>query len=253
MFEPEVSFTIAFVAGFLSFISPCVLPLVPSYLSYITGLSLDQLTSEDDRRKLRGTIMMNSLLFIGGFSFVFMAFGASASFAGQLLFSYHDYLQKIGGVLIIIFGLYVMGIFKLKFLAMEKRIQLPTRPAGYVGSVLIGMVFGAAWTPCVGPILGSILALAATSDSMMAGVQLLGVYSLGLGIPLFVTALGVDSFLNYFKKVRAYMWAVSATSGVFLVLVGVMIYTNSFSQMTRILTDYGIGWYVGPDAAAGSF
>ena len=253
MFEPQVSFTIAFVAGFLSFISPCVLPLVPSYLSYITGLSLDQLTNDDDRRKLRGTIMTNSLLFIGGFSFVFMAFGASASFAGQLLFAYSDYLQKIGGILIIFFGLYVMGMFKLKFLALEKRIQLPTRPAGYVGSVLIGMVFGAAWTPCVGPILGSILALAATSDSMMAGVQLLGVYSLGLGIPLFVTALGVDSFLNYFKKVRAYMWAVSATSGVFLVLVGVMIYTNSFAQFTRILTDYGIGWYVGPDATAGSF
>ena len=253
MFEPQVSFTIAFVAGFLSFVSPCVLPLVPSYLSYITGLSLDQLTSEDDRRKLRGTIMTNALLFIWGFSSVFMAFGASASFAGQLLFSYHDYLQKIGGILIILFGLYVLGIFKLKFLATEKRIHLPTRPAGYIGSILVGMAFGAAWTPCVGPILGSILALAATSDSMMTGIQLLGVYSLGLGIPLFITALGVDSFLNYFKKARAYMWAVSATSGVFLVLVGIMIYTNSFAQLTRILTEYGIGWYVGPDATAGSF
>ena len=253
MFEPQVSFTIAFVAGFLSFISPCVLPLVPSYLSYITGLSLDQLTSEDDRQKLRGMIMTNSLLFIGGFSFVFMAFGASASFAGQLLFSYHDYLQKIGGILIILFGLYVMGLFKLKFLAVEKRIQLPARPAGHVGSVLVGMVFGAAWTPCVGPILGSILTLAATTDSMMTGVQLLGVYSLGLGLPLFLTAFGVDSFLNYFKKLRTYMWAVSATSGIFLVLVGVMIYTNSFAQLTRILTEYGIGWYVGPDATAGAF
>ena len=253
MFEPQVSFTIAFIAGFLSFISPCVLPLVPSYLSYITGLSLDQLTSEDDRQKLRGMIMTNSLLFIGGFSFVFMAFGASASFAGQLLFSYHDYLQKIGGILIILFGLYVMGLFKLKFLAVEKRIQLPARPAGYVGSVLVGMVFGAAWTPCVGPILGSILTLAATTDSMMTGVQLLGVYSLGLGLPLFLTAFGVDSFLNYFKKLRTYMWAVSATSGIFLVLVGVMIYTNSFAQLTRILTEYGIGWYVGPDATAGAF
>ncbi len=253
MFEAQVSFTIAFIAGFLSFISPCVLPLVPSYLSYITGLSLDQLTSEDNRKKLRGTIMTNSVLFIGGFSAVFMAFGASASFAGQLLFAYHDYLQKIGGILIIIFGLYVMGVFKLRFLSVEKKMHLSTRPAGYVGSVLIGMVFGAAWTPCVGPILGSILALAATSDSMMTGVQLLGIYSLGLGIPLFLAALGVDSFLNYFKKVRTYMWAVSAVSGVFLVLVGVMIYTNSFAQFTRILTDYGIGWYVGPDAATGSF
>jgi len=247
MFEqaPDISLFIAFAAGFLSFVSPCVLPLVPSYVTYITGLTLEELTGEAERKRVRGVIVANSLLFIAGFSVVFIAFGASASLLGQLLITYQEFIRKLGGLLIVVFGLYVMGILKLNFLMTEKRIQLKSRPAGYVGSVLVGVAFAAGWTPCVGPILGTILVYASTSDSMLTGVKLLSSYSLGIGLPLFVTALAVDSFLNYFKKLRGYMYGISVASGIFLVLVGVMLYTNSLTLLTSELERHGIGWYIG--------
>ena len=247
MFEqaPDVSLFIAFVAGLLSFVSPCVLPLVPSYITYITGLTLEELTSETERARVRGVIIANSLLFIAGFSSVFIAFGASASLAGQLLTTYQDFIRKLGGALIVVFGLYVMGVLKLNFLMSEARIHLKSRPAGYVGSVLVGVAFAAGWTPCVGPILGTILVYAGTTDSMLTGVKLLSSYSLGIGLPLFITALAVDSFLNYFKKLRGYMYGISVASGVFLVLVGVLIYTNSMTILTSELERHGIGWYIG--------
>ena len=247
MFEqgPDISLVIAFAAGFLSFVSPCVLPLVPSYVSYITGLTLEELTSETERKRVRGVIVVNSLLFIAGFSAVFIAFGASASLAGQMLVTYQDFIRKLGGVLIVVFGLYVMGILKLTFLMTEKRFQLQRRPTGYIGSVIVGVAFAAGWTPCVGPILGTILLYASTSDSMLTGVKLLSSYSLGIGLPLFVTALAVDTFLNYFKRVRVYMYGISVASGVFLVVVGVMLYTNSLALFTSVLERNGIGWYIG--------
>jgi cytochrome c-type biogenesis protein len=242
---PDVSLFIAFAAGLLSFVSPCVLPLVPSYITYITGLTLEELTSETERARVRGVIVANSLLFIAGFSFVFVAFGASASLVGQLLSTYQDVIRKLGGALIVLFGLYVMGVLKITFLMKEMRVHLKSRPAGYVGSVLVGVAFAAGWTPCIGPILGTILVYASASDSMLTGVKLLASYSLGIGLPLFITALAVDSFLNYFKKIRAYMYAISVASGIFLVLVGVMIYTNSLTMLTSELERHGIGWYIG--------
>lgn len=247
MFEhaPHISLFIAFAAGLLSFVSPCVLPLVPSYITYITGLTLEELTTQTERKGVRAIIIANSLLFIAGFSIVFIAFGASASLVGQLLVTYQDFIRKLGGVLIVVFGLYVMGILKIKFLMAEKRMHLKSRPAGYVGSVLVGVTFAAGWTPCVGPILGTILVYASTTDSMLTGVELLSSYSLGIGLPLFITALAVDSFLNYFKKVRAYMYGISVASGIFLVLVGVLIYTNSLTLLTGVLERHGIGWYIG--------
>jgi len=242
---PHISLFIAFAAGLLSFVSPCVLPLVPSYITYITGLTLEELTTQTERKGVRAIIIANSLLFIAGFSIVFIAFGASASLVGQLLVTYQDFIRKLGGVLIVVFGLYVMGILKIKFLMAEKRVHLKSRPAGYVGSVLVGVAFAAGWTPCVGPILGTILVYASTTDSMLTGVELLSSYSLGIGLPLFITALAVDSFLNYFKKVRAYMYGISVASGIFLVLVGVLIYSNSLTLLTGILERHGIGWYIG--------
>jgi cytochrome c-type biogenesis protein len=242
---PDISLFLAFAAGLLSFVSPCVLPLVPSYVTYITGLSLEELTSETERARVRGTIIVNSLLFIAGFSAVFIAFGASASLAGQLLLTYQDFIRKLGGVLIIVFGLYVMGLLKLKFLMADKRIHFTNRPAGYIGSFLIGVAFAAGWTPCVGPILGTILLYASTTDSMLTGIQLLTSYSMGIGLPLFITALAIDSFLNYFKKIKGYMYGISLASGVFLVLVGVMLYTNSLTLLTSALERNGIGWYIG--------
>jgi len=242
---PDISLFIAFAAGLLSFVSPCVLPLVPSYVTYITGLTLEELTSETERARVRGVIIVNSLLFIAGFSAVFIAFGASASLVGQLLMTYQEFIRKLGGVLIVVFGLYVMGVLKIKFLMSEMRVHFQRRPAGYVGSFLVGVAFAAGWTPCVGPILGTILLYASTTDSLLTGVKLLASYSLGIALPLFITALAVDSFLNYFKKVRAYMYGISVASGVFLVLVGVMIYTNSLTLLTSELERLGIGWYIG--------
>jgi len=242
---PQISLLAAFSAGLLSFVSPCVLPLVPSYISYITGLSVEQLTDVSERARFKKAIVLNSLLFIAGFSAVFIAFGASASLLGQVLVTYQDYIRRIGGVLIVLFGLYLLGVLNLNFLKMEHRYQFRNRPAGYLGSFFIGVAFAAGWTPCVGPVLGSILLYAGTTDSLIDGVVLLTSYSLGLGLPLFLTALGVDRFLAYFREVRAYLWGVSTVSGVLLVVVGVMIYANSLTMVTSFLERFGIGWYLG--------
>lgn len=242
---PQISVIAAFSAGLLSFVSPCVLPLVPSYISYITGLSVEQLTDASERVKFKKAIVLNSLLFIAGFSSVFIAFGASASLLGQVLITYQDHIRRFGGALIVVFGLYLLGLLNLNFLKMEHRFQFRSRPAGYLGSFLIGVAFAAGWTPCVGPVLGSILLYASTTDSLVSGVVLLTSYSLGLGLPLFLTALGVDRFLAYFKQARAYLWGVSTVSGVLLVIVGVMIYANSLTMVTSFLERYGIGWYLG--------
>lgn len=241
----QISLVAAFTAGLLSFVSPCVLPLVPSYISYITGLSVEQLMDAAERTKFKKAVVLNSLIFIAGFTAVFVAFGASASLIGQALITYQEHLRRIGGIAIIIFGLYLLGILNLNFLRMEHRFQFRTRPAGYLGSFLVGVAFAAGWTPCVGPILGTILLYASTTESLFSGVILLTCYSLGLALPLFLTALGVDRFLSYFKEVRAYLWGVSTVSGVLLIVVGAMIYANSLTMITSFLERYGIGWYLG--------
>ena len=242
----QVSLFAAFSAGLLSFVSPCVLPLVPSYLSYITGLSVEKLADVDARGQFRKAIILNSLLFVAGFSSVFIAFGASATLVGQLLYQYQDIIRKVGGVLIILFGLYLLGIFKSQFLMREQRLlHFESRPVGYMGSFLIGTAFAAGWTPCVGPVLGAILAYASTTDSMKDGVILLATYSAGLGIPFLLTAFGVDRFLTYFKQFRVYLGGVSMVSGGVLVLVGAMLYADSLTVVTSFLDRHGIGWYIG--------
>ena len=240
-----VSFLIAFMAGFLSFVSPCVLPLVPSYVSYITGLSLGQLTDKSERRHIRWITLHNSLLFILGFTLIFIAFGASATYIGHLLLTYQQLIRKLGGILIVVFGLMIMGVFKIPFLMSYKQYQFKSRPVGALGTVLVGVVFAVAWTPCVGPILGTILLYASTTHSVTSGIQLLLVYSIGLGLPLLVTSLAINTFLTSFQKIKGYLWVVSMISGLFLITVGIMIYTNSFILLTVWLTKHGIGWYVG--------
>ncbi len=241
----QISFFAAFSAGLLSFVSPCVLPLVPSYISYITGLSVEQLADADTRTRYRWAIVANSLIFIAGFSTVFIAFGASASFLGQALITYQEHLRKLGGVIIIVFGLYLLGLLNFNWLKMERRMHFRTRPAGYFGSFLIGVAFAAGWTPCVGPVLGTILLYASTTEALSQGILLLALYSLGLGLPLFLTALGVDRFLAYFKGVRGYLGTVSTVSGALLIVVGVLVYANSLTIITSVLERYGIGWYLG--------
>jgi len=240
-----ISLSIAFTAGFLSFVSPCVLPLVPSYLSYITGLSLEELTDAAGKSRVRWVTLKNSLLFILGFSIVFISFGASATAIGQALLVYQGILRKVGGILVILFGLYLIGALKIPFLMAYRQYHFQNRPTGAIGSVLIGVAFAAGWTPCVGPILGTILLYASTTQSMMSGIELLSVYSLGLGLPLLITAMGVNAFLTSFKKVKDYMWVVSLVSGIFLIVVGALIFTNSLRILAAWLTRYGIGWSLG--------
>ncbi|TAK01904.1 MAG: cytochrome c biogenesis protein CcdA [Candidatus Manganitrophaceae bacterium] len=241
----NISLFIAFSAGLLSFVSPCVLPVIPSYISYITGLSLEELTDSEGKARAREVAIKNSLMFIGGFSFIFILLGASATLIGRFFLMYQSAIRQIGGLLIVFFGLYIMGLIKPSLLMRDARFHFQSKPAGYLGSFLVGMAFGAGWTPCVGPILGSILLYASASGSVATGITLLTAYSLGLGFPLFLSSLGVQSFLVYFKKTARYMRWISATSGVFLVVVGLLIFTNSLTRLTSFFTQIGIGWSIG--------
>ena len=240
----NISLLLAFSAGLFSFLSPCVLPLVPSYVSYITGLSFEDLTNKTERTDILKTTVINSLLFILGFSVVFISLGASASYIGKLMVSYQEIIRKVGGVIIIIFGLFIMGILKMNFLQVEKKMHIKSKPAGYIGSFLVGIGFAAGWTPCVGPILGSILLFASTSGSVATGIKLLTIYSIGLALPLFISALAINSFLSYFKKFHKYIRIITIASGLLLVFLGILIYTNSLSLITFYLYKFGIGWDV---------
>ena len=241
----NISLFIAFSAGFLSFVSPCVLPLIPSYVSYITGLSVEDLSKREDKKGARAIIIKNSLMFILGFSSIFVSLGASASFIGGFLNNYQDLIRKVGGVLVIFFGLYIMGLLKLKFLSVEKKIHLNNKPMGYVGSFLVGLAFAAGWTPCIGPILGSILVVASMGNSIIEGAKLLVFYALGLGLPFLVTALVINTFLSSFKKFHNYLRFISFISGIFLVIVGILVYTNYLSILTVYLQSLGVGWSSG--------
>ncbi|MDH4229714.1 MAG: cytochrome c biogenesis protein CcdA [Nitrospirota bacterium] len=241
--EP-VSFLIAFAAGFLSFVSPCVLPLLPSYMSFITGLSIDQLTATEDRARVKRIVLTNSLLFIAGFSTIFIGLGASATLAGSFLAEHQKLVARVGGAVVVVFGLYVMGLIQPLWLSRDKRVHLQHKPKGYVGSYLVGMAFAAGWTPCVGPILGTILLMASTSGSMAWGIYLLTWYSLGLAVPFFITSLALNTFLARFAGFSRYFRVISILSGLFLVVVGLLIFFDFFTVFSSFLTRHGIGWTV---------
>lgn len=232
----NVSLIMAFGGGLLSFFSPCVLPVIPSYVSYITGISFEDLTGEQDRGRIRKVTLKNSLSFIAGFSLIFILLGASSSFLGSILSDYQDTIRKVGGVLIVVMGLYIAGILKIGFLMQDKRLHLQNRPAGLLGSFLVGTAFAAGWTPCIGPILGSILLYASTANSVTSGVELLTAYALGLGIPFLVTSLAINTALSYFKKINRYMRVVSVVSGLFLVVMGIMLFTGTFNVLSQYMT-----------------
>ncbi|MHB8483289.1 MAG: cytochrome c biogenesis CcdA family protein [Nitrospiria bacterium] len=242
----SVSFFMAFTAGLFSFISPCVLPVVPSYLCYMTGLSFEELAGETKSfQSIKWLTVKNSLMFIAGFSIVFILFGATATSLGQILHIYQGMVRKLGGAVVILFGLYIMGVLKPGFLMADKRIHIQNKPAGLIGSFLVGIAFASGWTPCVGPILGTILLYASTENSVLDGILLLSAYSLGIGLPLFILSLGFNSFLASYKKIIPYMKYVNAASGVFIIFVGFLIFTNSFTMLTSMLTRYHIGWTPG--------
>jgi len=227
----QITILMALSAGLFSFLSPCVLPLFPSYLSFISGVSLDQMLAPSDRTRIRKRIVFNSLFFILGFSVVFVALGASVTLLGQLLLRHQLALRKAGGILIVIFGLYLTGVLKLPLLARYRQFNLEKKPSGYLGSFLVGCTFSIGWTPCVGPILGSILLVASTSEDISRGISLLLSYSAGLALPFFVSSLSIERFLPLFQRYRKLIPILHTVAGLLLIAVGILLYTN---YMTRL-------------------
>src|SRR5688572_4859240 len=225
----SLGLTIAFGAGLLSFLSPCVLPLIPSYVTFITGLSLE------DVQKARRAALVHSILFVVGFSIIFLALGATATVLGRVLLAHRAWISRVGGALVILFGLYTLGVFNVSALSRERRVHLADKPVGYLGTVLVGIAFGAGWTPCIGPILGSILILSSSSADLNRGLLLLTAYSLGLAIPFLLSALLVRHFLALFTRLRRQMVWVTRASGALLVLVGVLMLTDYFTVLAGYL------------------
>ena len=241
MFEPQinqVSLIGAFLAGVVSFISPCVLPLVPSYVTFITGVSFDELTAERSSARVRRLTMIHSLAFIVGFSLVFVSLGATATVAGQFLRQHQETVRRVGGVMIIFFGIYLTGILPIPALSRERKKQLTTKPLGILGSVLVGITFAAGWTPCIGPILASILVYASTAKTVGTGIVLLSVYSLGLAVPFFLSSLALNSFLAASKKIRGSLRAIEIASGVVLILFGLLLVSNLFPSFVSFFSRF---------------
>ena len=247
--EENVTLLAAFGAGLLSFISPCVLPLVPGYLSYISGLSLDEMRGTPGvagvgvavaapSAAARRQVVVSSLAFILGFSLVFVALGAAASAIGRFLLEQQAIFSRVAGAIIIVFGLHTMGILRIEWLYQEKRVHTSRKPAGAIGATLVGIAFAFGWTPCIGPILAGILALAGSQDTVSQGVRLLAIYSLGLGVPFFAAALAINRFFGAMSRIRRHYHKIELVSGALLVVIGVLIFTNKFTVIAQWLTPY---------------
>lgn len=215
----HLNLVIAFVAGLLGFFSPCIVPLIPGYLSFVSGVSLTDL-DEGERRRHAGRILAATLVFVLGFAAIFTALGATASLVGAFVLTNREWLSRIGGAIVILFGLSMLGVVRIPGWYRERRLQVTRRPAGIAGIFLAGMAFGFAWTPCVGPVLGAILTLAATTQRAGSGALLLFVYSLGLGLPFLATALLLSTALGALRAVSRHAHAIEVASGAFLVVMG---------------------------------
>ena len=225
----------AFTAGLVSFLSPCVLPLVPGYISMISGASVQDLKDAGDPGLLR-KVLFHSLLFIAGFSVVFVSLGASATWLGQILLSRMAVLYKIAGLVIILFGLHMTGLLKIGLLYRDKRFRTAGKPPSAGGAFVIGLAFAFGWTPCIGPILAAILAMAASQTTILAGVFLLAIYSAGLAVPFLLTSLGVNHFLRFYHRFRSHLHQVEVFGGVVLIILGAMILTNQFTRLAGYLS-----------------
>lgn len=261
-FAIHVSAWAAFTAGILSFVSPCILPIVPSYMCFISGTTapaalpkVEPTLAEQPATPIsvatppeikpseplpptqpnRQQVLLSALLFVLGFSLVFILLGASATSLGQKLKDHQELLRKLGGVAVMVMGLHMMGLIQIKALLYEKRFHFQARPPGYTGAFLIGLSFAIGWTPCIGPILGSILALASTQESVSNGIYLLSLYSLGLAIPFLVTALLMEKIFVHFKKLQRHMGTINLVSGAFMVVVGILIYSNWMQNLSNYL------------------
>jgi cytochrome c-type biogenesis protein len=234
----EVTYFGALFAGLLSFLSPCVLPLVPPYLCFLTGNTLDQLAAGNETTAVvEGRTFLSAVMFVLGFSTVFVALGAAASWIGQLVLDYQRPLSIVAGIVIILMGLHFLGVFRLAFMHREARYYHAARPAGTFGAFAIGLAFGFGWTPCIGPVLGTILAVAASEEQVGAGALLLAVYSLGIGIPFLIAALAVGPFLAFLQKFRKHVGRVEKAMGGLLVVTGVLFLTGTFTNMAYWLLE----------------
>ncbi len=241
--EQELSLLIVFGAGLLSFLSPCVLPLIPGYIAFVSGLSIDEMTERGSTGKKMASAMLSSVMFVLGFTAVFVALGASATWLGGILVQRLPLLISIAGVVIIIFGLQQIGLFKFGFMLTTKQIDLPAEKLGPFKAPLLGAAFAFGWTPCVGPILAAILTYAATMDTVGKGVMLLIVYSAGLGIPFLLTTAVMNGFFKFFSKIKKYMNLIQKISGAILVLLGILMITGNLTLITAKLGFLnGLAW-----------
>jgi len=238
----DVNFFVAFAAGIFSFLSPCVLPLIPSYLSFVSGVSLDEMRSDQAEARVRSRVVLNSVAFILGFSLVFVSLGASASYLGSLFLGYRNVIRLLGGLFVLVVGFYLVGLVKIAALERYLQFNLKDKPAGYLGSVLVGITFAVAWTPCVGPILGAILAIASSSGEIGRGVLLLSTYAAGLSFPFFLSALAVNSFFQFSQKFRRYIQLVHMMGGVLLIVVGLLLLTDTMTFLNAYALRFTPDW-----------
>ncbi len=240
----DLNVFVAFTAGLLSFLSPCVLPIIPSYLSFVSGVSLEEMRGPHVKSDVRRRVVLNSLAFIAGFSVIFVSLGASASYLGSLFFGYRSFIRILGGAFVILVGIYLIGFFKISFLDRYLQLNLRDKPAGYLGSVLVGVTFAVAWIPCVGPILGAILALAGTSAEIGKGILLLSTYAAGLAVPFFLSAVAVNSFFQFSNIFRRYLQAVHVAGGILLVIVGILLVTDYFTLLNIYALRFTPEWLI---------
>lgn len=234
----QISYPLAFLAGLVSFLSPCVLPVVPSYLAFVSGLTFGELT-ERTVPEVRRSAVLHSVLFVLGFSAVFMTMGLVATALGSAIAASLPWLTRVGGALMIVFGLFLAGLIRVPALGRDIRVELSSRPAGAVGSFAVGMAFGAGWTPCIGPILGSILLYASLETTMVQGTALLATYALGLGVPFIAASVAVNWFLAGSAWARRWIVPLQRVAGGVLVVIGVLMVTGQFASMTAFLADMG--------------
>jgi cytochrome c-type biogenesis protein len=236
--EIQISLPLAFLAGFVSFLSPCILPVVPSYLAFVSGLTLGEL-SDHATKEVRRRAAIHSTLFVLGFSLVFMTMGLVATSFGTAVAQALPLVNRIGGGVMILFGLFVLGVVRLPALYRELRVHVRSQPVSALGSLVVGVAFGAGWTPCIGPILGSILLYASLETTMMEGTILLAAYALGLGIPFVVASVALNWFLAGSERARAWMVPLQRAAGTVLIVIGLLMVTGRVASLTAFLAGMG--------------
>jgi cytochrome c-type biogenesis protein len=231
LFNENLTYSAALFAGLLSFFSPCVLPLVPAYFSFMTGLSLDELS--ENTKETRQKVILSTIFYVAGFSFIFILFGASASFLGGIASRYSWIVRYFGGGMVIVFGLHLLRIINIKGFNFEKKIRVKEKPLHLMGTFVIGMAFGAGWSPCIGPMLGSILIVAGNQDTVLKGVLLLAVYSAGLALPFLVLSFFIQSLLGIMKRATKLIGIINTVSGILLIIIGLLLIFDKFKLLAN--------------------